>query len=243
MPSALRKRAPLRPSTPAIPTRRRAMHILVAFAAGAAAFSSVAYELLLASYATFLLGASVFQYSLVFSLMMASMGLGALVAGRFKDHAVDTLLAIEVGLALCACSAIPVLYTLFAIGGPAQSALLAFVFAMGFGLGMEVPLLNDLERGNRWLNDILFYDYIGGFIGGLLFPLWLLPQLGFFRLAALLGCLNAALAFGFVWVLRPRNRLFWLACAGFALKTALASLLLAETLRSWMEKTYFGIPS
>lgn len=240
MPATARKTAGF--ALPSV-TSKRSLRALVAFAAGAAAFSSVAYELLLASYATFLLGASVFQYSLVFSLMMASMGVGALLAGKFRHQAREAILAIEIGLALCACVAVPVLYTLFAWGGPAQWALIAFVAAMGFGLGMEVPLLNHLERDNRWLNDILFYDYVGGFIGGLLFPLWLLPQLGFFRLAALLGCLNAAIAFGFVLTLRPRNRAFWLAGAGFALKTAIGSLLLAETIRAWMEKTYFGIPS
>ncbi len=222
---------------------KRALRALVAFAAGAAAFSSVAYELLLASYATFLLGASVFQYSLVFSLMMASMGVGALCAGRFRHRAREAILTIEVGLALCACAAVPLLYTFFALGGPAQWALIVFVAAIGFGLGMEVPLLNQLERDNRWLNDILFYDYVGGFVGGLLFPLWLLPQLGFFRLAAVLGCLNAAIAFGFVLALRPPRRAFWLACAGFALKTAIGSLLFAESIRAWMEQTYFGIPS
>lgn len=238
MPAAARKPAEF--PFPGV-TQRRALRILVAFAAGAAAFSSVAYELLLASYATFLLGASVFQYSLVFSLMMASMGVGALLAGRFRRQASEAILAIEVGLALCACAAVPVLYTLFALGGPAQWALIGFVAAMGFGLGMEVPLLNQLERDNRWLNDILFYDYVGGFIGGLLFPLWLLPALGFFRLAALLGCLNGVLAFGFVLALKPRRRLFWITNAGLTLATALVCLLLAEATRAWMEKTYFGI--
>ena len=56
------------------------------FCAGLVAFTCVAYELLLGSYATFLMGASIFQYSLVISLMMLNMGIGAFVTKRLEKN-------------------------------------------------------------------------------------------------------------------------------------------------------------
>lgn len=164
------------------------------------------------------------------------MGIGALLAQSLKKNPLKWIAAIETLLALTACIAVPLLYLLFAKGGPAQGLVLVLVVLMGTGLGMEIPLLNLLERNNRWLNDILFFDYLGGFIGGLLFPLWLLPSLGFFRLAAALACANAVLAVAFAW----KARSWRIAALVTALICAL-SLVFADSLRLWMEATLFGI--
>ncbi|MBY0369598.1 hypothetical protein K2X33_02860 [bacterium] len=225
---------------PATTRRKKNAFPLVATAALAAAFSSVAYELLLASYATFLLGASIFQYSLVFSLMMASMGAGAWLAEKTRQSAWEVFFKLEIAIALTAMAAVPLLYLMFAVGGPAQTLLFVFVVLLGGALGMEVPLLNRVEKQSPWLTEILFYDYLGGFIGGLAFPFLFLPYLGFFRLAAFLALLNALIAVAFVQRFAPQRRsLVWVAYGTLALCVAYAFG--AETLRVWMERVLFGV--
>lgn len=209
-------------------------------AALTAAFSAIAYELLLASYATFLLGASIFQYSLVFSLMMASMGAGAWAAERLRTPVARTLIALELAIAVLALVAVPTLYFVFAAQGPAQLLLFAFVLLMGAGLGMEVPLLNRLEKDGGWLNDILFSDYLGGFAGGMLFPFFLFPHLGFFRLAGVLAAVNAGVALLFAARARPRSVPAWLG-ATVVLVVCLGYCLASEKIRVAMETSLFGI--
>lgn len=213
-------------------------------AATIAAFSAVAYELLLASYATFLLGATVFQYSLVISLMMASMGFGALLTGKLEERALVTFFAVELGLALIAIVALPILYTAFAWEISPRFFILLFVLAIGTAIGMEIPLLNFLNKSKDSLPKILFFDYLGGFVGGIAFPLWLLPHLGFFRLAAALGTLNAVLAACLLWLFWDKfksHRVWWTAAVAGVLVLSLAFLVGAESFRHYLELRHFQI--
>jgi spermidine synthase len=229
-----------RASSPANhPHLNRAARAVVYAAAALAAFSAVAYELLLASYATFLMGATLFQYSIVISLMMASMGVGALLTHNLSQgQACRVFFWIEIALAVLASIAIPLLYTLFALEWAPQVAVISLVLAMGVALGMEVPLLGVLLPGDKGLTRILFFDYLGGFAGGVLFPIYLLPQLGFFRLAAALAVLNACIALGFAITLGFR-RLAPFAYVAMAL--GVSALFFAESLRRWLEVYFFSI--
>ena len=213
-------------------------------AAGFAAFSGIAYELLLASYATFLLGASIVQYSLVISLMMASMGLGSLVSDRFSKRPLKALLTIESCLACFAVFALPTLYWVYSQNISPHLPLLLFVILMGGGLGMEIPLINTLSDNPKGLPKLLFWDYLGGFIGGLLFPLVLVPRMGFFQIAGLLSLANSVT--GLILVISHRRRLgqaryFWFGLVVASLILSIGYLSVAKGLRLEMETTLFGI--
>jgi len=223
--------------------RLRSTAPIILLAAFTAAFSGIAYELMLASYATFLMGATVFQYSLVVSLMMASMGAGALVTGRLRISLLPALLGVEIALAAIAAVALPVLYAAFASRLPSQPLILLLVVAMGGLIGMEIPLLNRLSTSRDWLPRILFFDYLGGFVGGILFPVVLVPALGLFRVAGLLSLINAGVAVLIVAVFRhriPRLESWATACA-LVTVVAIAAFAGAEPLRMWMEGRLFGI--
>ncbi|MEZ4751520.1 MAG: hypothetical protein R3B54_13155 [Bdellovibrionota bacterium] len=157
--------------------------------ASVAAFTAIAYELLLASYATFLLGASIFQYSFVLSLAMASMGIDDLDPAL--KSLLDKFLGVEVLLSWLAAIAIPTLCRL----RPAPLILFCYFLWSGsaWGIGMEIHSSQYHAPQQPSLSKILFYDYFGGFIGGLFFPVLLLPELGFFRLGAVLAVVNAVL--------------------------------------------------
>lgn len=210
-------------------------------AAFVAAFTAIAYELVLASYATFLLGATIFQYSFILSLMMASMGTGALLTQKIKFPVRETFLAVELLLAVVAAIALPVLYYVFAADWPAQFFMGAFVVAMGLMIGTEIPLLNEITSGQ--LSRILFFDYLGGFLGGLLFPVFLVQRLGLFRVSAILAVLNALVAVILLLVMRGRIRRYsaWAtACVAILIVTVMYCAQ-ADVVRQMMEFKLFAI--
>lgn len=213
-------------------------------AALVAAFCGVAYELLLASYATFLMGASIFQYSLVISLMMASMGVGALLSQKFLGIALEAFLITELILTILALTALPTMYYVFAQDQFPHVVLVTFVALIGGALGMEIPLLNELTGTQEGLARILFFDYLGGFVGGVLFPILLVPMLGFFPISAVLGLLNAVT--GLVVLIMCRrdvNKMYylWLTLTAIVAVAALGDLIVAEPLRRAMEQRLFQI--
>lgn len=218
---------------------------VIYLAAGTAAFSAIAYELLLASYATFLLGATIFQYSLVISFMMMSMGLGSLAVQlkKVKNH--HLFLAAEIFLAVLALGGVPCLYYIFATQAGTRFVLLLFVGLTGLCIGMEIPLLNTMLPSSQ-VSRILFFDYFGGFIGGILFPLLLLPRLGFFRISGFLSLLSATVGllffFQFKQELRGTRRGF-LALLCVTLVSGIVFTYFAEDLRHSMELKLFGIQS
>jgi spermidine synthase len=214
-------------------------------AAGISAFSGVAYELLLATYATFLMGASIFQYSLVLSLMMASMGVGSLLADKAGKDPVEAFLATEAIISLVAVVALPVLYFAYARSFAPSLLLCGFVIVMGGAIGMEIPLLNRIPGARDRLARLLFYDYLGGFLGGVVFPLILIPRMSLMQIAGSLAVLNASIACVFsVGYRKSVTRGNWWMVLGFALfALSVAFLVWAEPIRLGMERGLFGIGS
>ncbi len=163
------------------------------------------YELELVALASYLIGDSVTQASVVLSVMVFAMGIGSLAAKRLRCRAAAGFGAIEAALALIGgCSAMA-LYAVFAwtggwggawSGGP-RFLLVAFSLAIGLLIGAEVPLLMELIQRIRRQDaggavaDLFAADYVGALVGGLAFPFLLLPQLGQLTSALLTGAVNA----------------------------------------------------
>ena len=71
------------------------------------------------------------------------------------------------------------------------------IILIGMLVGLEIPLLTRIIEENAGnlritLSSIFSFDYIGGLAGSIAFPLLLLPQLGYFSTAFLVGSLNLA---------------------------------------------------
>ncbi|WP_405616889.1 polyamine aminopropyltransferase [Streptomyces sp. NBC_00076] len=163
------------------------------------------YELELVALASYLIGDSVTQASVVLSVMVFAMGIGSLAAKRLRWHAAAAFGALEAALALVGgCSAMA-LYAVFAwtgawgglwAGGP-RCLLVAFSLAIGVLIGAEVPLLMELIQRIRRQDaggavaDLFAADYVGALVGGLAFPFLLLPLLGQLTGALLTGTVNA----------------------------------------------------
>ncbi|MFJ9540853.1 polyamine aminopropyltransferase [Streptomyces sp. NPDC101225] len=161
------------------------------------------YELELVALASYLIGDSVTQASVVLSLMVFAMGVGSLGAKRLRWRAAAGFGAIEAILALVGGSSAMALYAVFAwtggwggLWGP-RWLLVGFSLTIGLLIGAEVPLLMELIQRIRRQDaggvvaDLFAADYVGALVGGLAFPFLLLPLLGQLTGALITGTVNA----------------------------------------------------
>ncbi|MEV3989986.1 polyamine aminopropyltransferase [Streptomyces sp. NPDC049837] len=182
------------------PARQRAGRVLVLATVFICAACGLVYELELVALASYLIGDSVKQASVVLSVMVFAMGVGSLLAKRLRCRAAVGFGLLEALLALVGgCSAL-VLYATFAWIGESRYALVGFSLAIGMLIGAEMPLLMTLiQRISRraeqdaggTVADLFAADYVGALVGGLAFPFLLLPWLGQLTSALLTGAVNA----------------------------------------------------
>ncbi|WP_316739165.1 polyamine aminopropyltransferase [Streptomyces sp. MK7] len=187
-----------------LPVRPGTGRLLVLAGVFVCAACGLVYELELVALASYLIGDSVTQASVVLSVMVFAMGIGSLAAKRLRRRAAVAFGAIEATLALVGgCSAMA-LYAVFAwtgdwgglwASGP-RCLLVAFSLAIGLLIGAEVPLLMELIQRIRRQDaggavaDLFAADYVGALVGGLAFPFLLLPLLGQLTGALLTGAVN-----------------------------------------------------
>ncbi|MFI7385080.1 polyamine aminopropyltransferase [Streptomyces sp. NPDC049813] len=191
-------RAPL-PVTPGVGRFLVLVCVFVCAACG------LVYELELVALATYFMGDSVTQASVVLSVMVFAMGVGSLAAKRLRPRAAVGFGLVEAALALVGgCSAMA-LYAVFAWTGGRDGAwtegsrwlLVAFSLGIGVLIGAEVPLLMVLIQRIRRQDaggavaDLFAADYVGALVGGLAFPFLLLPVFGQLTGALLTGVVNA----------------------------------------------------
>ncbi|MGW3357946.1 polyamine aminopropyltransferase [Streptomyces bungoensis] len=192
------------PAPARLPVRPCTARLLVLVCVFVCAACGLVYELELVAFASYLMGDSVTQASVVLSVMVFAMGIGSLGAKRLRRHAAVGFGAIETALALVGgCSAMS-LYAVFAwtggwggvwADGP-RCLLVAFSLAIGLLVGAEVPLLMELIQRIRRQDaggavaDLFAADYVGALVGGLAFPFLLLPFFGQLTGALLTGTVN-----------------------------------------------------
>jgi spermidine synthase len=197
-----------------LPVRPDTGRLLVLACVFVCAACGLVYELELVALASYLMGDSVTQASVVLSVMVFAMGLGSLVAKRLRRFAAAGFGVLEAALALIGgCSAMA-LYAVFAWTGDwgglwadgSRILLVAFSLAIGLLIGAEAPLLMELIQRIRRQDaggavaDLFAADYVGALVGGLAFPFLLLPFLGQLTSSLLVGAVNvvagAALVLG-----------------------------------------------
>ncbi|WP_435131404.1 polyamine aminopropyltransferase [Actinacidiphila sp. bgisy144] len=191
-----------RPQTPrplalALPVPVRAARALVLAAVFVCAACGLVYELELVALASYLVGDSVTQASVVLSVMVFAMGCGSLLAKRLRSRAAAAFVAVESALALVGGLSVMTLYAVFAWYGQARFAMIGCAYVIGVLIGAEVPLLMTLVQRIRRQDaggavaDLFAADYVGALLGGLAFSFVLLPFLGQLTGALATGAVNA----------------------------------------------------
>ncbi|MCS6800807.1 MAG: polyamine aminopropyltransferase [Chloroflexota bacterium] len=214
-------------------------------AAGIVAACTFIYELLLSTQAAYLLGNSVYHYSVTIGAFMAALGGGAFLSRFIREHVLTWFLVVEIGVALAGGFAALILYAVFAFDGRLYSwALFSAVAVVGGLCGLELPLLTRLIRERSTLREAiagaLSLDYLGALAAAIAFPLALLPLLGLVRTGLVAGLINLAVALTCLAVFRHAVDLRLFGPLGLASSCALAGgFLLATHATSLLEQRLF----
>ncbi|MFF8383929.1 polyamine aminopropyltransferase [Streptomyces kanasensis] len=235
------------------PPGPRAGRPLVLAAVFVCAACGLVYELQLVALASYLIGDSVTQASVVLAVMVFAMGVGSLLAKRLRRRAAVGFGLLEAVLALVGgCSGLA-LHASFAWLGGARHTLVVLSLVTGVLIGAEIPLLMTLiqrvsprarQDADGTVADLFAADYVGALVGGLAFPFVLLPWLGQLTGALLTGVVNAVVGGAIVlWLfardLSGRERLL-LVCVNAAVLglLAVAALLVEDFERAARHAVY-----
>jgi len=225
---------------------------------------SLLYELLIAQTLATLAANTVVWYSVTIGIYLAAMGLGALLHQKFTAGDLwSRLFRVELLLSAVGAVAIPILHfthtgaLLIKIGDVSfvepeilSNAVFfgsAFLLIALIGLltGFELPLLIDLGNaaasGSRVTNRVLAADYMGSLLGGLAFPLVLVPHLGLVVIGLLTAGVNLAVALIALRWLLPKSRrpVFRLAASGSVAGAILLALVFAQPIEQYFVKNYY----
>ncbi len=168
---------------------------LALFATG---LSGIVAEYILSTLATYFLGDSVFQWTMILSIMLFSMGLGARLSMNLDSKILEKFLIAEFLLTLLTSTA--ALATYFFMGFTEHIGIIIYGFSISIGLliGMEIPLVTRINEENEELRTniagVLENDYYGSLVGGLFFVFVGLPYLGLTHTPFVLGSINFLVA-------------------------------------------------
>lgn len=160
---------------------------------------SIIYELLISSVSSYLLGDSIYQFSITIGLYMCAMGLGSYLSKFVRRSLFDWFVFVEIGVGILGGTSSLVLFLANIYIETYVLVMYMEIILIGLLVGLEIPLLTRIIEENAGnlrvtLSSIFSFDYIGGLAGSIAFPLLLLPQLGYFSTAFLVGSLNLAVS-------------------------------------------------
>ncbi|GAA2991307.1 polyamine aminopropyltransferase [Streptomyces fulvorobeus] len=194
-------------------TYSRGARFLLLLSVFICAACGLVYELALTALGSYLIGNSVMQTSVVISVMVFAMGIGSLAAKPLQRRAVGAFALVETLLALVGGLSVLVLYVSFAWLRVYMPSMVVVTFAIGLLIGAEIPLLMTLlqrirrQEAGSAVADMFAVDYVGALVGGLCFPLLLLPSFGQLRGALVVGAVNAVAGVVVVlWIFRRETR-------------------------------------
>ncbi len=159
------------------------------------ALCGIAYELIISTVSSYLLGNSVYQFSLTIGFFMFSMGVGSYLTKLLGENLIDHFIAIEIAISLIGgvCSLL-LLMTFPFTRALYETVMFSLIFSIGALVGMEIPILTSILSNKHSTRDsianVLSLDYFGALIGSVAFPLLLLPHLGLIRSSFAIGLIN-----------------------------------------------------
>ena len=163
------------------------------------AICGLVYELLESTISSYLLGDSIYHFSLVIGLFMSSMGVGAWLSRFVNDALERAFVILQISIALIGGFSATILFYAFAYIHSYEPFLYLITILLGSMLGMEIPLIIRILKESFSLktniSNVLSLDYIGALIAALLFPMVLVPQLGLMQTSFLFGMLNLFVGF------------------------------------------------
>jgi spermidine synthase len=212
------------------------------------ATAGLVYELVAGAVASYVLGDSVTQFSLVIGVYLSALGVGAYVSKFVERRLAERFVDVELATALVGGALAPLLFHASARGFAFRPLLWGSVALVGALVGLELPLLMRLLEARESFRDLvaksLLFDYLGSLVASLLFALVLVPRAGLVRTGLLAGMVNATVGLAGTWVLGGEG-LGWRgarARALFVLALLAAIFGGAERLNAAAEARLYGEP-
>ncbi len=185
---------------PAVDASKRRVLVLL-LSVCVAASCAIVYELIIAAMSSYLLGNSVYYFSITIGIFMSSMGLGSFLSRYFLRDLVDRFIQIEIIIGLLGGISTVLLLSMYVrYGGTTPYFLAMFGLIIGIGtfVGLEIPVLTRImkEYGSLRVTiaNVFAFDYVGALVGSVAFPLLLLKHLGLVQTAFVVGFLNVVVA-------------------------------------------------
>ncbi len=162
------------------------------------AISGLVYELIEGTLSSYLLGDSIYHFSLVIGLFMSSMGVGAWLSRFIETNLEHAFVKLQLAIALLGGFSAFILFYAFAYIDNYDAFLYLITISLGSMLGVEIPLIIRILKESFSLktniSNVFTVDYIGALFASLLFPLILVPKLGLMQTSFLFGLLNLFVA-------------------------------------------------
>jgi spermidine synthase len=164
----------------------------------ATGMAGIVAEYILATLATYFLGDSVFQWTIILSLMLFSMGLGSRVSRWIKTNLEEWFIGIEFTLSVLTSLSSGFVYLLMPHVSNLAPSIYILAIVIGILIGMEIPLVTRINSINSELrtniSEVMEKDYFGALIGGLFFAFIGIRYLGITYTPFVVGAVNLAVA-------------------------------------------------
>ncbi|MBQ3140010.1 MAG: polyamine aminopropyltransferase [Ruminococcus sp.] len=171
---------------------------------------SMVYELIISAVSSYLVGNSTLQYSITIGLYMCALGIGSFLSKFIRKNLFNWFANVEIGIGIVGGLSSLTLFLANLYLDSYEIVMYLEIIVIGTLAGLEIPLLTRIIEDDRkdlrvTISSIFSFDYIGGLIGSIAFPMLLLPHLGYFATAFLVGSLNLLAAV--LIIFRYHNRL------------------------------------
>ena len=162
---------------------------------------AIIYEIIIAAVSSYLLGNSIYQFSITIGLFMSSMGLGSFLSKFFDRYLVNRFILIEIIIGILGGVSSLILFNAYIIVESTAgylAVMFSLIMAIGTLVGLEIPILTRIvaqyESLRVTLANVLAFDYAGALIGSIAFPLLLLKYTGLIQTAFIIGFVNVFVA-------------------------------------------------
>ncbi len=183
------------------------------WASGIVSICGIIFEVLFGALGSYILGDGVKQYTLTISLFLTGMGVGASLSEKVMKDLIAAFIKVEFTVALLGGLSSFIMFAMSAFAPAGSDALFLYLitFIIGALTGIELPILirkaNEIGvELNKSTARVLFSDYAGGLIGGLLFVFYFRPEMGMVKSAFVVGAINLSVALVMLWLFRNEIR-------------------------------------
>ncbi len=207
------------------------------------AICGLVYELLAGTLSSYLLGDSIYHFSLVIGLFMSSMGVGAWLSRFVEEELERAFVLIQFCIALVGGFSAFILFYAFAYLENYDAFLYLITILLGSMLGVEIPLIIRILKESFSLktniSNVFTVDYIGALFASLLFPLVLVPQLGLMQTSFLFGGLNLMVGTMAWYIFRDKLNKKYLITIVFITIVLILGFIKSSTLTSLIENKLY----